>query len=217
MVSEKALSNDRKRSAMRQAQSRRTDFTVHTVLNARSTILVDPFNFQNLADRHPGITAAIGASYEEAARVCLDRHHTTPTKIEIRNAHAIDKAPTEWAPTDERTREAWANEIDTTEFGAYCFALAAIERVEGMVALRRAETKTGADYYIGPVGEQVDHLESSFRLEVSGVDKGDSDAIQQRLKQKLRQTANGSSNVPALAAVVGFRVLYIAIARAEPE
>jgi hypothetical protein len=186
-------------------------------LNAWRANLPDPFNFQNLAERHPGITASIGASYEEAARVCLDRHHTSPTKIEIRNADATDQAPAAWTPTNDRTRKAWANEIDTTEFGAYCFALAAIERVERMVALRRAETKTGADYYIGPAGEEMEDLESSFRLEVSGVDKGDSTVVQQRLKRKLDQTASGSSNVPALAAVVGFRVLCIAIARAEPK
>jgi hypothetical protein len=169
----------------------------------------------DLSARHTGVTTAIGGSYTEAACVCLDRHHVSPVEISIeapsRNCSAVAK----WQRTDDRTRGAWANETDATETGAYGIALAAIEVAEGMVAVRRAETRTGADYYIAPVGASAEDLEAWLRLEVSGIDRGDSSLIQIRLRQKIRQALEGASNLPALATVVGFLAKCVMIARAE--
>jgi hypothetical protein len=99
--------------------------------------------------------------------------------------------------------------------GAYGIALAVVEVAEGMFAIRRAETGTGADYYVAPQNTRTDDLEAWFRLEISGVDRGDRLILQQRLNQKVRQALDGQSNLPALAAVVGFRAKCVAIARAE--
>jgi hypothetical protein len=84
-----------------------------------------------------------------------------------------------------------------------------------MVAVRRAETGTGADYYVAPIGVAVDDLENCLRLEVSGIDRGDNVAIQQRLRQKLQQATAGNSNLPALASVVGFSAKSVVTARAD--
>jgi hypothetical protein len=127
--------------------------------------------FHKLADRHPGVTAAIGNGFTEAARVCLDRHHISPIGIVIQRPSASEPEVKEviaiWEETTQRERNAWANAIDATEAGAYGFALALVE-LEGLVAVRRAETGTGADYYISPPGFGVDDLEDCIRLEVSG-------------------------------------------------
>jgi len=119
----------------------------------------------------------------------------------------------EFNSPDVRTRNAWANEIDTTENGAYGLSLAAIEAEENMVAVRRAETLTGADWYVAPIGAPIEDLEGCFRLEVSGVGTGGSSALAARLRQKVDQTRRGNSNLPAFAAVVGFREKSIAIQR----
>jgi hypothetical protein len=79
-----------------------------------------------------------------------------------------------------------------------------------MVAVRRAQTRTGADYYIAPIDRDLEDLESHFRLEVSGTDLGKSD-VKRRLIMKLEQAKQGRSNLPALAAVVGFKVQLILI------
>lgn len=100
--------------------------------------------FHNLAERHRGVTPAIGECYTEAARVCLDRHHVSPVEFELNDKGNGRETVVEWEPTDERTKAAWANEIDTTEAGACACALAAIELTSDMVAVRRAYTKTGA-------------------------------------------------------------------------
>lgn len=166
--------------------------------------------------RHVGLTKAISDSYTEAARVCLDRHHRPPTDFQVSKDHSSTEALVRWAVTDERTRRAWANEIDATESGAYAFALAAVELVDGLVAVHRAETKTGADYYVAPKGTSPDDLEDCLRLEVSGVDRGSDGLVRQRLSTKLKQVAAGCSNLPAVAGVVGFQTRLIMLAALEP-
>lgn len=169
-------------------------------------------NFSELAGRHSGISIGVGLSYEEAARVCLDRHHGSPVIVKIRDNIAESEASAEWLVADEALKHAWANEIDTTEAGAYGLALAAIELTRGLVAIRRAETRTGADYYIDVPGGDPDDLEMAIRLEVSGTSDGNTSVIENRLKQKLEQANQGSSNLPAIATVIGFSQLRIVIA-----
>jgi hypothetical protein len=168
--------------------------------------------FTNLCNRHPGVTPGISAAYAEAAIVCLGRHHHSPQRVFLKDNLTEMGCTVEWKAADERTLDGWANEHDATEYGAYGLALAAIELTRGMVAVRRAETRTGADYYLGLPGSADADLETSLRLEVSGTDLGNDDAIQTRLREKLRQAERGSSNLPALATVVGFAALKIVTA-----
>jgi hypothetical protein len=163
----------------------------------------------DMAERHPGLTQPIAACYVEAARVCLDRHHMSSTEFTVQNGSETVRAMVQWETTDERVRSAWANDIDTTEAGAYACALAAVELTGGLVAIRRAETGTGADYYIGPPDQPFDDLEGCLRLEVSGIDRGTAAAVARRLQQKIEQAAAGNSNLPAMAGVVGFRAQLI--------
>jgi hypothetical protein len=169
----------------------------------------------DLSDRHPGLTKALGDGYCEAASVCLSRHHLPPVMVELHQASASDTYLAIWALPDERTQRAWANETDATRDAAYGASLAAVELALGMVAVRRAENLTGADYYIAPLGTDPDDFESCWRLEVSGIDRGDEAAIRRRLDSKLRQAKAGRSNLPAFASVVAFSQPAIAIAEVE--
>lgn len=165
----------------------------------------------DLDQRHPGVSPGLSASYNEAASVCFDRHHAPPVNLSIERPAAF-QVLAEWTPPDDGVKRAWANETDTTEAGAYCVALAAVETTDGLVAIARAETRTGADYYLGPQGARPDDLETSHRLEVSGVDGGSVSSVRARLRQKLEQAAAGRSSLPAIAAVVGFATRQVAIA-----
>lgn len=169
----------------------------------------------DMADRHSGLTKPIADGYVEAARVCLDRHHASPQTFAIRNEEGSMAALAEWAPADACIQSAWANEIDTIEAGAYAIALAAVELCEGLYAVRRAETRTGADYYIAPSGKTIEDMEDSLRLEVSGTDAGNEATVERRLKEKIQQAAKGKSNLPAIAAVVGFQALLILLENVE--
>jgi hypothetical protein len=174
---------------------------------------MDHLPIEDLSERHAGLTLALAALYHEAARVCLDRHHEPPAEIQIRNRHRGLRAITNWEETDGRTRAAWGNEVDATEAGAYACALAAVELCEGLFAVRRAETGTGADYYIAPAGQGIEDLEDCLRFEISGLDRGPTSAVSKRLKAKLEQAKGGNSNLPAMAGVVGFEARLILLQR----
>jgi hypothetical protein len=166
-----------------------------------------------LHERHIGLTAALSGALFEAASVCLKRHHDSPVAVEIACGSGTTTCVVEFQNPTSRVINAWANDLDTTEWGAYCVCLAAVESEEQLVAVKRAETFTGADYYVAPIGTEPDDLEHCMRLEVSGVDAGDHSAIETRLRQKVDQTRRGTSNLPAIASVVGFKEKAIAIQR----
>ena len=163
----------------------------------------------DLASRHPGLTPAVADNYFEAASVCLDRHHSSPADFSVQSSNNSINVLVNWNEVDTRMHNAWANESDATRDGAYACALAAVELVNNRVAIRRAETLTGADYYIGYAGQPAEDIEGLQRLEVSGIDKGGSPAIAQRLREKVHQAAAGRSNLPAIACVVGFKAATI--------
>jgi hypothetical protein len=93
-----------------------------------------------LHERHPGVTRALSESYTEAACVCWSRHHETPVTVSLRHGNKDEQRIIKFAVPDARTRNAHANELDATETGAYAVSLAAVEDVEGLVAVGRAET-----------------------------------------------------------------------------
>lgn len=104
---------------------------------------------KGLSDRHLGITPALSSGYYEAACVCLDRHHTSPQEVALIDNDTADVAMIAWEASSRRAQNAWANRDDTTEAGAYCLALANAEATRGLVAVSRAQGRTGVDYYLG--------------------------------------------------------------------
>lgn len=165
----------------------------------------------DMASRHPGLTPAVSSFFEEAAKVCLDRHHTSPVTLQINDDGTATDVTMEWEGVDERMRRAWANDIDRTEYGAYGLTIAAVELSRGFVAISRAEIGTGADYYVSPTSPQMVDLEDAIRLEISGVDAGPAASVNERLRVKVHQLQRGRGNLPALAGVVGFRAKLIAL------
>lgn len=154
----------------------------------------------SLHQRHPGLTASIASAVAEAASVCLRRHHHPPAAYEIWYDDARSTLVLDWRVPDEQTRAAWGNAIETTEAGAVGLVLTALERSTPLVAVRRAETRTGADYYIGPPGTGREDLEHCLRLEISGVDRGPVSAVYLRVAQKIQQTLRATpTSLPSWA------------------
>lgn len=166
---------------------------------------------ESLHERHIGLTPSLAGTFFEAASVCLDRHHTSPVEVEIARNGGTTTRLADFQKPDARVLNAWANDIDTTENGAYGVCLAVVEVEEQLVAVRRAEKLTGADWYVAPIGTQPGDLEHCLRLEVSGVDSGDRSTVAARLRQKVDQARRGASNLPAIASVVGFKQRAVAI------
>jgi hypothetical protein len=173
---------------------------------------------RDMSDRHRGLTRALAESYLEAARVSLDRHHEPPQEFALHKSPYVSlevlAVLVEWEPPDDFCRGAWANQDDATRDGAYACAIAATELVLGLYAVRRAETRTGADYYVAPLNHTAEDLEDWYRLEVSGTN-ADAQEARRRLSSKVRQAQHGQSNLPALTVVVGFRIKLIFIQAVE--
>ncbi|MGB7284478.1 MAG: hypothetical protein WBE13_19595 [Candidatus Acidiferrum sp.] len=161
-------------------------------------------NIDAMHQRHRALTDSLAGSYREAASVCLSRHHSPPVQVSISDNASDSVANLVWPVPDTRTLHAWANEIDATEAGAYACVIAAVELLRNLFAVRRAETKTGADYYIGPKDSGEGDLDKCLRLEISGLNDGSQTEVARRLLQKVEQALRGSSNLPALAGVIGF-------------
>ncbi|MDM0030075.1 hypothetical protein [Variovorax saccharolyticus] len=168
--------------------------------------------FEDLAERHD-IDPHQLQGYANAAKVRLETHHTPPVDFEVTSNGTTVVYEVKWAPVDERLRRSYNNADDAKRDGAYVMAFAAVEDLEGMVSVARAETKTGADYYVAPIGTRSDDLENACRLEVSGTD-GSIVEARQRLRQKQAQTRRGAGVEPAIAAVVGFKTKLILVERA---
>ena len=160
---------------------------------------IPKLRIESLHERHTGLTASLAGTFFEAASVCLGRHHISPVEMIIACDGNASTQTVEFPMADVRILSAYANDIDTTEAGAYGVSLAAVESKEQLIAVRRAETLTGADWYVAPIGTEPDDLESCWRLEVSGVDAGGLTVVEARLRQKIDQTKRGASNLPAIA------------------
>lgn len=166
-------------------------------------------SFQTLHERHIGLYEPLCRAYADAAGVCFSRHHQSPTDIKINKQIEICRREVRWEKPDNRTARSWANDDDATRDAAYSVSLAVIEAEFGLFAFTRAETKTGADYYIG--SPNASDLEDAFRLEVSGTDYGNLSAIRSRLREKVEQLRRGNSSKPGIAAVIGFREKYASV------
>ncbi len=106
----------------------------------------------NLAKRHYGLTESLGNVFEEAASVKLSKHHNSPALAVIFDGSSEADAELTWSVPSGRIIAAHGNAINATEVGAYGLALAAPELTRGIVAIRRAEQGSGADYYLAPLG-----------------------------------------------------------------
>jgi hypothetical protein len=173
-------------------------------------------------ERHHGLVQAMADDYALAAEICMARHHMPPTTDWVVSALDAEGSSTvEWQAPDAAGRRAYANDDDATRDGAYCIALAAAEEVLGHVALRRAYTRTGADWIIVPVGARVAaddafdlDREDILRLEVSGISADEPTHLRSRLRQKIDQANEAGSPIPAIAGVVGFRSATVMMRRA---
>jgi hypothetical protein len=197
---------------MMQSNTKHSASASYVNLDGRARLSKQVLKIYNLSDRHSGLTPHCSGSFIEAATVCLEKHHSSPADFKVINEEESFPCEVEWISPDKRTCCSYANDTDAIEAGAYALSLATVEVARGLLAVARAETLTGADFYVGPSGSLSEDLENCYRFEVSGVDHGDEKVVRRRLGAKLDQTLKGKSNLPAIACVTGFKVKVVAMA-----
>jgi hypothetical protein len=120
-----------------------------------------------------------------------------------------------WPEASQRQFSAWANDNDRTEAAAYGVALASVEAELNVFAVSRAYRRSGADYLVA-AKDAVD-LENAYRLEISGVDSGDSATVARRVRRKLAQLRAVKDDDSIIACVVGFKERAVVIQTQQGE
>jgi hypothetical protein len=173
--------------------------------------------------RHPGMAKEIADNLAVNAAVCMERHSRSPRTWSVRadQDHPIDYVTSWEMPTPAQVR-ACANQDDATRDGAYGLALAAIDVHLGYVALRRAEGRTGVDFYVIPAGTEVSpspdldiERDDLVGFEVSGISDDTDSMLRTRVNRKIEQVRSGKLPFQSIVGVVGFRSARIVFRRVE--
>lgn len=176
---------------------------------SRALALDDLPDLFTLHERHYGFYQPFCEMAADAASVSLARHHKgTNCLVDISRGDKVrTRRKLNWRPPSARAKASLANPDDATRDGAYAIAAATVEVELGLFVISRMDVRTGADYFIGEPGQD---LEEAHRLEVSGTHLPSHD-VRSRLARKVRQLLHGDSDLPAYACVAGFKVKEIAL------
>lgn len=177
---------------------------------------------ETLHQRHVGLTPEFCVAIAQAARVCMSRYYASPQTLRITvRAGAEGEYLVNWNGPTQQEELTWANREDATRDGAYSVALAAIEVHLGFVTVGRTASRSGADWYVAPIGTPATdeigelNLEPALRLEVSGIDRCESEAaLAYRLSRKLDQIRAAGPEPAGIASVVAFDIRRVAFAYA---
>jgi hypothetical protein len=100
----------------------------------------------------------------------------------------------------------WADLKEAVEYGAYAVAIIVSVEITRFSRVERcAQSGTGIDFWLTSATDDHGIFQHSARLEVSGILKGGSNAVEARLKQKNNKTERSDeTTLPAYVAIVEF-------------
>jgi hypothetical protein len=149
------------------------------------------------------LSAVRCADFSEAASVCLDNQgHKSGKEIKI-EGDLEGQFKLVWKEITQQIRSSRNDLEDAVEGGAYCLAMLVIEKLTSLKVTKQSQKRTGFDYWLGEGNEPG--IQGLARLEVSGILKGTKGQINQRLKEKMRQTQKSDNlNIPAYIVIVEF-------------
>jgi hypothetical protein len=149
----------------------------------------------------PGITPEMGAFAAQAAAVLLEhKRHKSGVAMEV-----IEKRSNPYTvlwPTLHTDAQRTHNDLqEAAEQGAYGIAFLLAEEFTDFKVIERSRKGTGFDYWLG-TGDQYP-FQQAARMEVSAIIEG-ADAVDGRVKAKMKQTDATKGKLPAFVAVVEF-------------
>lgn len=150
----------------------------------------------------PGITRACGAVLAEAASVCLeDQGHGMLTSLTV-DGDFLEVFALQRTTVDEQMRRSHYDEHKATENGACGVSILAACKLTNRTVLQQSRRGTGFDYWLGLEGAPF--FQEAIRLEVSGIRRGGTREIRDRVLTKTLQVGRAKGSTPALITVVEF-------------
>lgn len=144
-------------------------------------MLLPVIDIHSLADLSY-LSATRSNDFSEAAAVCLDFHHQPTGVVLTMEGEWKERFSVSWNDVTQQMRDS-RNDMDSTvESGAYCLAMLTLERCTGLKVIKQSQKRTGFDYWLGK--EPNTGFQEMSRLEVSGILKGNTSQIHQRLKKR---------------------------------
>jgi hypothetical protein len=161
--------------------------------------LINVFSLKEASE----LSAIRCADFSEAASVCLDNQgHKSGKSIQIKG-DLEGQFRLRWEEVTQQIRVSRNDLEDAVEGGAYCLAMLVIEKLTSLKVTKQSQKRTGFDYWLGE--EKEGGIQGLARLEVSGILKGTKGQINQRLKEKMRQTQKSDNlKIPAYIVIVEF-------------
>ena len=144
------------------------------------------------------------ADFSEAAAVCLDNQNHKQNVMLTVEGDLEAQFQLTWEEVTQQIKDS-RNDMDySVENGAYCLAMLVIERLTDYKVVKQSKKRTGFDYWLGNKKEALG-IQQQARLEVSGILKGTIGQINQRMREKIKQTQKSDNlNIPAYIVVVEF-------------
>ena len=109
-------------------------------------------------------------------------------------------------PDKERIISSWMDADVAAEWGACGIAALLVEYCTDCTIVARSRKGTGFDYWLGREDATPESVlfQDVGRLEVSGINKGRSSSVAQRVKKKEQQVLAYGKTMPSLVAVIEF-------------
>jgi hypothetical protein len=154
-------------------------------------------------EQHHFLTTAAGLNFGHAASVCLEsRGHGLRSNLVDEGHYKKTYAITRFDVTDQMKRT-WNDEEFTTEQGAYGVAFLVASKEMSVKAIEKSRKKSGIDYWLGDKPEFL--FQNKVRLEVSGIRNGTDGQLEDRFKDKMKQSEKSDhTKLPALIVIAEF-------------
>ena len=154
----------------------------------------------------PHFTPNQCAYYAEGAIVALENQGHTKGVLLTVDGDFSNQFAINW--TASPLKSGWKESRDSTQFGALAIAFFLVTSLTEYSVVEQSPIGTGFDYYLGYQDDDPRYDPDNFlqaRLEISGLGKGTTAELAERIRDKMKQTGRSDgTHLPAYVSVTAF-------------
>jgi hypothetical protein len=157
----------------------------------------------DLTSKFPHVPPECGSALVQSAVLCLEgQGHGSGVRLSIQGSFAATFQLNWSMDVTDAMRHYWNDPDEIAEQGAHAVALLLVRSLAGLTVLERSRKGTGFDWWLAP---EDNLFQATARLEVSGIMRGGTRRVNERLKARIAQTERSDpSGLTAYVVVVEF-------------